>query len=586
MQLTHFMAVASLFTLAACAEQLPTQTDPVPIRNASAVSSPSVIINEFMANPSAVADNAGEWFEVHNYGTTAVNLQGWRIASNNDAGHTIGSSVNVPAGGYVVLSINSNTKKNGGVAVAYQYASIVLANAGDWLALRDNNGATVDSVAWTSTPTGAARGVKTPTADNTVVSGTNWVTQTSTYGKGDKGTPTKQNDGYIPAAGPITVVVVSPDSANVAVAGSAQYAATAKDANGTVVGTTFTWSSSNTAVASVDGNGLVTGVATGTAQIRATAANGVFDEAKVTVTNSTSASELVVRVLDIGQGDAEYITNGASRVIIDGGPDTTLFRQHLDALGLSNTTIDYVVLSHEHFDHHSGLRELFKKNRNLTIRYFFENKNAYSNTALQNLRDSINARANRGELVYRDSDDPCANGSAVCTFVLDGGARLHILKPNPAGSTPNNRSTAVKLVGPDSASFSMWFAGDAEHEEVGWFDATDYDVTPGMNIDVLKADHHGSCNGVTNRYIDLLSPTWVTFGVGASNTYGHVHQQTKDLLNARGISWWRTDGNGTITITAPGTPGSGYSISVQKGSASMSGSTDATSSQTQCNPVP
>ncbi|HWH52991.1 MAG TPA: hypothetical protein VN651_15705, partial [Gemmatimonadaceae bacterium] len=31
--------------------------------------------------------------------------------------------------------------------------------------------------------------------------------------------------------------------------------------------------------------------------------------------------ELVVRVLDVGQGDATLIENGGSRVLIDGGPD-------------------------------------------------------------------------------------------------------------------------------------------------------------------------------------------------------------------------------------------------------------------------
>ena len=26
-----------------------------------------------------------------------------------------------------------------------------------------------------------------------------------------------------------------------------------------------------------------------------------------------------------------------------------------------------------------------------------------------------------------------------------------------------------------------------------------------MRVDVLKADHHGSCNGVTTRYLDLAA---------------------------------------------------------------------------------
>jgi beta-lactamase superfamily II metal-dependent hydrolase len=61
-------------------------------------------------------------------------------------------------------------------------------------------------------------------------------------------------------------------------------------------------------------------------------------------------SELIVRLLDVGQGDATYITNGASRVIIDGGPSTATFGRYLDSLNLNNSTIDVVILSHQHLD--------------------------------------------------------------------------------------------------------------------------------------------------------------------------------------------------------------------------------------------
>src|SRR6476661_595561 len=82
-----------------------------------------------------------------------------------------------------------------------------------------------------------------------------------------------------------------------------------------------------------------------------------------------SRSELVVRVLDVGQGDATYIANGTSKVIIDGGPDTLRFGRLLDSLGLNGSTIDVVILSHEHYDHHAGLRELFRSSRRITVRY-------------------------------------------------------------------------------------------------------------------------------------------------------------------------------------------------------------------------
>lgn len=165
---------------------------------ATAVS--ALVINEIMPNPAGVDDTLGEWFEVYNAGTTPIDLQNYRIASNNDAVHVINASVVVPAGGYAVFARNGNSAVNGGVTASYSYAhqQFNLNNsATDWLALRDPAGASLDSVSWgtVSPPTGASRGLTDPALDNLVMSGANWATQTTVYGLGDKGTPGAVNDG-------------------------------------------------------------------------------------------------------------------------------------------------------------------------------------------------------------------------------------------------------------------------------------------------------------------------------------------------------------------------------------------------------
>lgn len=580
--------------VAACAD--PT-TDPRTVAGlrpvgAVAAATPQLVINEFIADPNAVSDDAGEWFEVHNWGSTSINLLNYKIASDNDPVLTISSSVTVPAGGFVVLARNGMKKRNGGVTVNYAYGTtLTLANAGDWLAIRDPNGVTVDSVAWTSTTAGVTWGVRDPSADNATVGSANWQLATSTFGAGDKGTPGAQNNGYVAPPPPQPVsVAVTPAAASIAVGATQQFAAQAYDGNGNALSTTFTWTSSNTAVATVGTSGLATGQGAGSATITATAANGVAGTAALTVTSgggSGGGAELIVRVLDIGQGDANYIENGTSKVFIDGGPSAARMGVILDSLGLNGSTINAVILSHVHADHLAGLQELFRTSRNITINYFFENKDVYSSVGLATLRDSINARVSRGQLIYRDTDDPCVNGQPLCTLFLNGGARLHVMRPDPAGSTANNRSTPVKLVGPDSASFSMWFAGDAEQEAIGWFlNGAGYATSPGMKVNVLKADHHGSCNGVTNAYMTATRPDWVTASLSVSNSYGHMHTQAKDLFRAHGKPWYRTDQNGTIVFRTPGTLGGGYTATVLKGSASMDGPPDGTSAQAQCNPVP
>jgi len=301
-----------------------------------------------------------------------------------------------------------------------------------------------------------------------------------------------------------------------------------------------------------------------------------------TFVTDSGGRELIVRVLDVGQGDATYIRNGSSRVIIDGGPDTATFGRYLDSLQLNNTTIDLVILSHQHLDHYSGLRELFKTRRHIRVRYFFENKDPAAAVSLAELRDSVLSRMDRDGLIYRDTDDPCSNGEQTCTVNMNGGAKLHLLAPPPIGDSPNNRSAVVKLVGPDSASFTMWLAGDAEHQEIAWFEQTGYDRNPGMSVNILKADHHGSCNGVTARYLALTRPQWVVTSVGAHNDYGHMHTQAKQIYRTARVPWYRTDQNGTITIRSPGTPNSGYTITPERLGPNLNGPSDRTSRQLDC----
>ncbi len=292
--------------------------------------------------------------------------------------------------------------------------------------------------------------------------------------------------------------------------------------------------------------------------------------------------ELIVRVLDVGQGDATYIRNGSSRVIIDGGPNPVAFGRYLDSLNLNNSTIDVVILSHPHLDHYSGLRELFKTERHIHVRYLFENKDPAPAATLAELRDSILSRTDHDSLIYRDTDDPCSNGRPVCTIGMTGGATLDILAPYPNGNKANNRSTAVKLIGPDSASFTMWLAGDAEHEEIGWFEKTGYARKPGMRVNVLKADHHGSCNGVTRHYLALTKPQWVVASLAARNGYGHMHIQAKNIYRGAHVPWYRTDQNGTITIRSPGTAGGGFTITPERPGTNLSGPGNRRSPQPGC----
>ena len=93
-------------------------------------------------------------------------------------------------------------------------------------------------------------------------------------------------DGTGPAV--IVTVDVSPDTATVQAGATLQFTATARDRAGDPIsGVTFTWSSSRTSVATVDVDGLATGVVAGTANISATA-SGVTGSGFLTVIPNAS----------------------------------------------------------------------------------------------------------------------------------------------------------------------------------------------------------------------------------------------------------------------------------------------------------
>jgi competence protein ComEC len=254
----------------------------------------------------------------------------------------------------------------------------------------------------------------------------------------------------------------------------------------------------------------------------------------------------------------------------------------LDRLRIRDT-IDAVILTHMHTDHFEGLRELFSTRRRATIRAFWSNGDSAPSLGFSHLPDSIEARVRTRGMTYRDTDDPCGNGAALCTITLRGGARVHVLRPMPSAVGQNDRSAAVKIVGPDSASFTMWIGGDAQQQELNWFlGAAGYSRNPGMRADVLKADHHGSCDGVSDRLLDAVHPSLAIASLAGVNDYGHVHAQTKSAFTRHGIPWYRTDQNGTITLRASGGTGSGYTVPAERGATNANGPSDRRSRDGEC----
>jgi hypothetical protein len=137
----------------------------------------AIVINEILRT-GAQSQNDGEWFEVHNPGSTVIDLNGWTIIGGGGEVHTIAKSggLLVQPGGYAVLGDNAVSGQNGGVAVDYQYAGITMDPGGDILELQDG-AETIDRVDWFvggffSTSVGQSLSLRDPALDN--ADGQNW----------------------------------------------------------------------------------------------------------------------------------------------------------------------------------------------------------------------------------------------------------------------------------------------------------------------------------------------------------------------------------------------------------------------------
>ncbi|MBU6470719.1 MAG: Ig-like domain-containing protein [Gammaproteobacteria bacterium] len=114
--------------------------------------------------------------------------------------------------------------------------------------------------------------------------------------------------GSYTGSGQVATITIAPATATITVNGTQQYTAVAKDSSGnTVSGVTYTWASSSPAVATVNANGLATGVAAGTTMITAsvTYSGGIYGMGTTITSNAAtltvSAAAMAVGTMAVGR---------------------------------------------------------------------------------------------------------------------------------------------------------------------------------------------------------------------------------------------------------------------------------------------
>jgi len=248
-------------------------------------------------------------------------------------------------------------------------------------------------------------------------------------------------------------------------------------------------------------------------------------------TRSATGQSVRIQVVDVGQGDGILIrTPNARWVLIDAGPTRWL----ADSLGplFGVTRFDLVVVSHRHRDHFATIERIL---RSFPVDRF-----------VGNLADCLNRTMDDG---IRDAlaDRHIAAQSLGADTLLVDGVRFIILPPDPIDDRcPDDENDNSVLVRVEYGSFSMLFTGDAEAEERDWLVANHAAL---LNVDVLKAAHHGSSNGTSVGWLAAVTPRAVVISAGVDAH--HKHPMASAVNDYRAETSGRlhcTNRHGTIRV--------------------------------------
>lgn len=171
------------------------------LTSATYAAEPSLIITEIMANPKAVADSDGEWFEVYNPSDQVVDLTGYALKDEGKDKHVIGP-LPVQPKSYIVLCRNSNLSENGGVTCSYQYDHFSLSNEEDEI-IFEKEGALVVTFKYTKEfSLSSGKSMELASLDSDLNNKDHWQVSSVQYGNGDYGSPGKENSPVEPTSIP------------------------------------------------------------------------------------------------------------------------------------------------------------------------------------------------------------------------------------------------------------------------------------------------------------------------------------------------------------------------------------------------
>ena len=253
------------------------------------------------------------------------------------------------------------------------------------------------------------------------------------------------------------------------------------------------------------------------------------------VSSGQEQGALQVKVLDIGQGDAILIRGGGQTVLVDTGDIETRDKlvAYIKKEGI--TAIDTVIITHPHADHLGGMLGVLE---NFKVKQIYDSGQTGTTALYRKYLSEVQKQKIPFNLV-KVGDEISITNEIKLKFLAPS-------KPFITESAMNNNSIVAKLT---YNQFSMLLTGDAEKESEKNM-VKNYPKE--LKSTVLKAGHHGSNTSSSSGFLKAVAPEAVIISLGANNDYHHPHPSTlKKYVDAQ-LKIYRTDLDGTVTITSDG----------------------------------
>lgn len=290
--------------------------------------------------------------------------------------------------------------------------------------------------------------------------------------------------------------------------------------------------------------------------------------------------ELLVHMLDVGQGDCIYIQlpDGKDMVIdcANYNDDKKYEDKTFDYLDtyITDDTVEYLMLTHCDSDHVYFMDELLERYQ--VEKLFMPNVLAAPGTdtkSKKELQDRIDAldtsrftdKDTIGTVTYAEffiaaltepnceivlNVDPDKNTNSI--IIEETTYRLVFYCPTQEYYDDSNlnsaeRKNAISPIGIlEYNGRCIMLTGDSNELN----EPLVVERTGKIDCDVLKVGHHGSATSTLNPFLDAYT---FEYAIISCNTYGnkfnHPRQSTLDRLKAHDIAVYRTDNNGNIVVS-------------------------------------